>query len=69
MKLLFSGVAWTPKNELVFDKNVRDWLKKFDKLENVKIEHLPGDHHFFVESKNAAKVAASIHSFISSDNK
>ena len=61
------GVDWSPKNSMVFDESVVEWVEKFDKLENVKLCYLPGNHHFFVTAAESAKTAELIHDFI--DNK
>lgn len=44
------GVIWDPKNEMVFDKNVVDWVTRFDQLENVTVRSVPGNHHFFIDN-------------------
>jgi len=61
------GLDWSPKNEMVFDRDVVEWVTKFDELENVKLKYLPGNHHFFVTSAESIKTAKLIHDFI--DNK
>ena len=60
IRFLSLGINWDDP-PFIYERGVLDWTKEFDKLPNVSVEILPGNHHFFMPY--AEETAKSIKSF------